>query len=267
MNKEHYESEYEGFFAEFYDILQPTVHDAPAYIKFAKEFGDPILELGCGTGRLLIPIAKNGFKITGIDSSGEMLAICRSKLEQEEKETQNRATLVKADMRDFNLGEKFKLIFTACNTIFHLLEAEDLRKALRCVHKHLAEDGVFIIDISAPNIPFMVETNNKEFVSEYTHPETGRKIINRFKAVYDFLNQIETDEIVLEEYENGKITRQATAKVTLTYFFPRELRTILQSCGFEVFKEYGSLNGEPLTSKSQNIVFLCRKRGAKYGSE
>ncbi|AZR72948.1 hypothetical protein BBF96_05800 [Anoxybacter fermentans] len=259
MKKEFYNTEYEGFFAEFYDVLHSNEDDALAFISFAKEFGSPILELGCGTGRLLIPLARKGFEITGMDLSEAMLEICRNKLEQEEDEVKDRVTLVKADMRDFNLEKKFKFIFTACNTLMHLSTIKDLEKAFKCIATHLTEDGVFIIDISAPDIPYMVESNGKEFVFEYTHPETGRKIIDRFKPTYDFLNQIEKDEIILEEYEKGEMIRQAISNVILTYFFPRELKIILQHCGFEIFEEYGSLNKDPLTEKSQNIIFLCRK--------
>lgn len=259
MKEDVYESEYEGFFAEFYDIIQSTAYDVPAYVNFAKEFGTPILELGCGTGRLLIPLAKSGFTITGIDSSSDMLAICRLKLDREGAEVKSRVSIVNADMRGFNLEKQFRFIFAACNTINHLTITEHLTNTLECVHKHLTKDGVFIVDNSVPDIASMVGSNGKEEISEYVHPVTGRRIVDHFKPTYDFLNQIGHEDIVLEEYEEAEMIRRASCKVTLTYFFPRELRIILQLCGFEVFKEYGSLKGDRLTSGSGEMVFVCHK--------
>ncbi|MBT9149662.1 MAG: class I SAM-dependent methyltransferase [Dehalococcoidia bacterium] len=259
MKEDVYKSEYEGFSAEFYDILHSTAYDVPAYTNLAKEFGAPILELGCGTGRLLIPLAKSGFTVTGIDISEEMLAICRLKLDREGAEVKSRVSIVNADMRDFSLEKQFRFIFAACNTIHHLTTTEDLTNALHCVYKHLTKDGVFIVDNSVPDIASMVGSNGKEEISEYVHPVTGRRIVSHFKPTYDFLNQLEHDDIVLEEYEDAEIIRRISCKVTLTYFFPRELNIILQHCGFKVFKECGSFKGDPLTGSSNEMIFACYK--------
>lgn len=248
-------NEYDGFFAEFYDILQGPADEVPAYINFIKKYKEPILEIGCGTGRLLVPLVQEGYQITGIDLSEDMLAICREKLE--ERELEEKANLVQADMRHFQLNSKFNIIFTACNTIFHLETADDLEKFFKRVKDHLTEEGIFIIDISAPDIRSMLDSNGEEFVSEYKHPTRDTKIVNHFSPTYDILNQRERDKIILKEFDGKELIREAKTEVTLTFFWPRELRIMLEKCGFEILEEYGSLQGDPLISGSKEIIFLA----------
>jgi SAM-dependent methyltransferase len=79
---------FSGFFAEFYDILHAGLDDVDAYVEYASRFGPRVLELGCGTGRILIPLACAGFTVTGVDSSGDMIAICRERLGYEPEDVQ-----------------------------------------------------------------------------------------------------------------------------------------------------------------------------------
>lgn len=247
-------NEYKGFFAEFYDILQGEANEVSAYCDFIDQYKDPVLEIGCGTGRLLIPLAKKGYDITGIDLSEDMLDICRDKLNKQK--LNDRVKLVKADMRNFKLDQKFNFIFTACNTIFHLLSLDDLKSFLNSVKYHLTDGGVFVIDISAPNIKGMIDSDGEEFTSEYIYPEKGTKIVNYFSPEYDILNQMETDTIVLKEYDEGKLIREASTEVNLTFFWPRELKIVLESCGFKIIEKYGSIQGDPLNSDSNEIIIL-----------
>lgn len=260
MDRKFIKSEYQGFFAEFYDILHSETYDVPAYIEFAKRFGSTLLELGSGTGRILIPLARAGFDVTGLELSQEMLDICKGKLEKESNDVKKCVKLIYGDMIDFQLDKRFDLIFAACNTFCHLISTRDIEKTLRCVKKHLKDQGVFIIDNSVPDIETMVETNGKEEIFKFAHPITGRKIVDKFKATYDFLNQLEYNHIILEEYDDGRLTRNAESNETLTYFFPRELKILLQSNGFYILEELGSLlKSSPITEQSREMIFLCKK--------
>jgi len=95
-----------GFTAEFYDHVVPyrERQDVAFFVELAREAGGPVLEVGCGTGRVLIPTARAGFEIVGLDLSPSMLAVCRESLAQEPAEVQARVELVEGDMRDFDLG-------------------------------------------------------------------------------------------------------------------------------------------------------------------
>jgi len=147
--------QYEGFFAEFYDILHSSYDaDLNIYLDLAKQHGDPALELGCGTGRLLIPLAAAGHAVTGLDLSRDMLTKCQEKLDIEGEATAKRVSLVQGDIRRFELGRKFNLIIAACNTILHCTAVQDLLAVLARAREHLAPGGVFAVDFSIPNVSY-----------------------------------------------------------------------------------------------------------------
>lgn len=252
-------SEYSEFFAEFYDILHSHLEDVDAYKELADRFGPKILELGSGTGRILVPLAKEGHDITGLEVDSNMLDVCREKLERMEDKVCKDVDLVKADMRDFELCESFDLILMPCNLINYLTDISDLKKTLSCVKKHLSDDGVLIVDNSVPDVERMVEHDGEEQVFEYENPRNGRKIVDSFTATYDFVEQIEHDKIVISEYEGQKKIREAEIQERLTFYFPRELRNIIENQGYEIFEERGSLQGcGPITEESEEMVFFCR---------
>ncbi len=251
---------YCGFFAEFYDILHAGLKDIDAYIEFAHKFGPDILELGSGTGRILIPLAKKGFNVTGIDFSDDMIKRCYDKLHGANSSLTDRITIVKQDVTKFELERKFDLIIAPCNMISHFTQTAQLINMLKRVIKHLKPNGVFILDISVPDIPFMVYINSIERIFGFEHPLTGTRIVNRFVSTYDFVNQLEHNSIYLEEYgDKDELTRKANCSNTLTYFFPRELRLILETSGLKVFAEQGSLHEkQQINSNSTEMVFFCR---------
>jgi SAM-dependent methyltransferase len=254
-------NQYEGFFAEFYDILHAGLKDTDAWIEFGRCFGPDILELGIGTGRIAIPLALAGFNVTGLDLSDDMIKRCQIKLSYEEECTRERVSIVKADMSSFDLKKKFDLITAPCNVINHLWEPGELLQTLSCVRNHLKDSGTFILDNSIPDIAYMVSVNDTVQAFEFEHPLTGNKIVDRIKSVYDFVNQLEYDRIELEEYDDaGELLRYVLCEDTLTYFFPRELRFILEASGFVILEQRGSLlEGSPIGPQSTEMVFVCKK--------
>src|SRR5512136_2897760 len=126
--------------AELYDYVVPyqTRQDVAFFVEAAQASGGPVLEVACGTGRILIPTARAGINITGIDLSAHMLDVCQRKLAQETAEVQARVQIDQADMRDFDLGQTFTLITIPFRPFQHLIEVEDQVACLRCVQRHLA---------------------------------------------------------------------------------------------------------------------------------
>lgn len=259
MKEDVCRSEYEGFFAEFYDILQSDTSDVPFFVEMARRYGPLVLELGCGTGRLLLPIAQSGTAIVGLDSSDEMLAICRAKMNFYDEQTKARITLVHGDWVDFQLNQIFSLAFFACNTFNHLISQEHQVKALGKVYDHLSAEGILIIDNSVPNIQQFMESNGKQAVYEFLNPANGNKIIDKFTPHYDFIQQLEHADIVLEEYSEGKLVRTAKTRTTSTFLFPRELQLLLKYCGFEVLTVWKNQKQESFDSDAREMIILARK--------
>ena len=107
-----FESLYDNFIAEYYD-LSPIVtgrKDAHFYVSAAKEFGEPVLELGCGSGRVTLAVGQAGFRITELDLSQTMLAQAQGKIAKLPKEVRSRVTLVQGNMTNFDLDERFRLV-------------------------------------------------------------------------------------------------------------------------------------------------------------
>ncbi|HOK65121.1 MAG TPA: class I SAM-dependent methyltransferase [Bacillota bacterium] len=254
-------NQYAGFFAEFYDIIHAGLGDVDGWIEFGHRFGPDILELGVGTGRIAIPLALAGFNVTGVDNSDDMIKRCQMKLSYEDERTRGRISIVKDDITCFDLNKQFDLIIAPCNVICHLWQPGKLHDTLSCVKEHLKSSGTFILENSLPDIPYMVRTNDIVQVFEFEHPLTGNTIVSRYKTRYDFLNQLKYDWIELEEYDDtGALLRDALCEDTMTYFFPRELRLMLDACGFFILEERGSLlEASPIGPESTEMVFVCRK--------
>lgn len=252
---------YRGFFAEFYDILHAGLTDVDAYIGFARKFGPDVLELGSGTGRILIRMARAGFQVTGIDSSDDMIARCQHKLGFEDESVRSRVTIVRQDVTRFRLDKQFDLIIAPCNFINHLVEPTSVIQTLRNVKRHLKPSGVFIMDVSVPDVGYMVKMNGVQRTATFEHPLTGTTLIYRCTTVYDFINQMEHNDVYLEERdETGSVLRNAAYSDTMAYYFPRELKLMLEMSGLKVFHEQGSLHENvPISADSTEMVFFAGK--------
>jgi ubiquinone/menaquinone biosynthesis C-methylase UbiE len=117
--------EYDAY-STFYDLLWTSKQeDVPFYLGMAKETGGPVCELACGTGRVLLPLARAGFEVTGLDVCQSMLDKLQAKLDREPREVQARVALKCADMREYRFSHKFNMVFCAFNSFLHLMTTDD----------------------------------------------------------------------------------------------------------------------------------------------
>ncbi|HTJ84216.1 MAG TPA: class I SAM-dependent methyltransferase, partial [Polyangiaceae bacterium] len=121
------------------------------YVDRAEQSGGPVLEYGCGNGRILIPTARAGIEITGVDLSDTMLADLERRLADEPRDVRARVTVKKGDMRSLALRKKFALVTCPFNAFLHLYERSDIERFLARVKAHLAPKGRFLFDISVPD--------------------------------------------------------------------------------------------------------------------
>ncbi len=243
--------------------MHAGLYDVECFLDYAKRCGPPkdvkVLELGCGTGRILLPLACAGFHVTGIDNSDDMLALCEMRLGFENQDVQSRVKLCKADALTFSLDTKFDLVLAACNFLNHFRTTEDALQVLGRAKTHLNDKGTFILDLSIPDIPYMVAHNGKTQIFDFVHPLLGTAITYQFTADYDFVGQTETSHIVLEEYQNGAMRRKHETTMGLAYFFPKEARLLLKAAGFTIAGEQGCLQeNAPIDENSGEMVFFCK---------
>ena len=141
-----------AFVADLYDYVEPyrTRSDISFFVEAAQISRGPVLEVGCGTGRILIPTARAGVNVTGLDLSPHMLEICQQRLLNEPEEVQSRVQLIQADMRAFDLASPFTLVTVPFRPFQHLTIVVEEISCLRSIHRHLIETGRLILDLFQP---------------------------------------------------------------------------------------------------------------------
>ena len=252
--------------AELYDHVVPyrERQDVGFFMEAARESGGPVLELGCGTGRVLIPTAREGIQITGLDLSPDMLKICRERLKQEAKAVRSRVHLVQGDMRSFELSRTFKLVTLPFRPFQHLTTVEEQLACLDCIHRHLEPGGRMILDIFNPKVEALVGTKFGEETAEepeFSMPD-GRRVIRRHKVVSrDVINQTNYVELIhYVRHPDGRQERLVQA-FPMRYLFRYEAEHLLARAGFEVEQLYADYDKSPYGSKYPGeLIFVARKR-------
>lgn len=221
------------------------------YLEQAQKYGEPVLELACGTGLITIPIAKEGISIMGLDFSEIMLehAIKKSKSEN------LNIDWVKGDMANFHLDQKFSTIIMPGVAINWILDNQNLKNCLSCVKTHLKKNGRFIFDTFNPNLEILLRDPLQRFEREYPNPD-GEGMVRVFTSnVYDNKTQINHVKFYYS-FENKEIIRE----VKLRMLFPQELDALLHYNGFIIDYKYGSSKKEIFNSKSNYQIVICHKR-------
>lgn len=248
--------------AEVYDYQVGQAwgdRDVPFWLTLAKETGGPVLELACGTGRVLLPLARAGLQVTGLDISPHMLAVARRKLEKEEPEVQARVQLVEGDMRDFALGERFGLVLIPFRSFQALLERGDQRRCLGCCASHLRPGGRLAIDVFNPRLSRVSTAGGvDEGPREYIGPD-GVAVRQMGHTDYDLADQRLVNRVRYEcGAPGGGVTVRGHA-LELRYFFRFEMEWMLEACGFEVESLYGDFERNQFSADSPEMIFVARR--------
>lgn len=228
-------------------------YDLHFYIKQAKTYREPVLELACGTGRITIPIAKEGISITGLDKSKSMLDQARRKV----KEVGVQVKWIEGDMTDFNLDQNFSLIIIPGVSMNILSDIQKIESCLSCVKRHLRNNGRFIFDLFNPDLNILMRDPRKTYPAyEYIDPD-GRGIITLTQTnFYDKSTQIST---ITFYYKIGE-KEIAKKELKLRMLFPQEIDAILHYNGLKIDNKYGNYNETPFSSDSNFQILVCQAR-------
>ena len=237
--------------ANIYDGMNTHIDDLLFYKRWLpKNKSACILELCCGTGRLTIPIAEDGYNISGVDYTFSMLEQAKAKA----SEAGLKIEFIEADIRTLDLQNKYDLIFIPFNSIHHLYLNEDLFKAFNTVKKHLKTGGRFLLDCFNPNIQYIVEHEKKQIeVAAYTTKD-GREILIKQLMRYERKTQI--NRIEWHYFINGKF--DSIQNLDMRLFFPQELDTYLDWNGFKIIHKFGSFEEEAFYDSSEKQIFVCQ---------
>lgn len=246
--------------ARFYDYeTEGFVPDVPLYVEYAKKCGGEVLELACGTGRALIPIAQKGVKITGLDISTGMLNIARKKIERLEKSIKANIEIIQGDMKQFELKKKFSLVFIAFRSFQCLLTKKEQGSCLECVNKHLEDNGLFILDLFTPRHDYLAQIKRSMYLSKIYDKENDIYITRRSEDEYDLAKQtLKEDRFYEWTDKKGKFHRHIWT-FKLLYLFRFEVELLLEKCGFKVENVFGDFDKSPYNYYSGEQIFIARK--------
>jgi SAM-dependent methyltransferase len=238
---------------EHYDrIYAETLADIPFWVRMAKRFGGPVLEVACGTGRITVPLAAAGIQMTGLDYAEPMLRVAREKA----REAGVSVHWVQADVRDFTLGWKFNLIYFPANSITHLLTDEDFSQAMTSIRAHMAHAGRFMLQFLIPDLAMLQEDSpQREEFGAYDLPDGSGRVTVEQTYRYDKITQIKHIELFSRFPERAEEIR---GKLDMRMFFPRELDALLQLNGFEIESKWGDYQETPFGAGAERQLYVCK---------
>jgi SAM-dependent methyltransferase len=251
--------------ADLYDYVPGYVDrpDIDFYLRAAESASGHVLELGCGTGRVLIPTAIAGVEITGLDLSGHMLARCREKLSRQPKEIENKVKLVQANMTEFDLQTTFSLVTTPFRSFQHLVDVEDQLSCLRNVNRHLIGGGKLILDL------FNTDPRRILYDAKYTVETEDFQTVElpdgtKFRRIYriaGFHRAAQYNDIELIYYLTNRTgeTQRLVQGFPMRYFFRYEVEHLIARCGFKVVDVFGNYDKSPYTDESPETIIVAEK--------
>ena len=243
--------------ADIYDsVFSYVVNDIPFYVDEAKNADGPVLELGCGTGRVAIPMALSGARVIGIDSSAAMLERAREKANETDA---SNLTLVQADIRDFELEEKFSLVVIPFRGFLSLLSVEDELRTLSNIKRHLEPGGKVLMDIFVPDLNMLVQEGDVPYhFQDVIDPATGQRLVIWNQASYDPFSQIMSIRTTIEKLDDvGYVSSKMYRDFSLRYIFRWEMHHLLRACGYDVLALYGDFERGDFDEGSTDMIWVA----------
>jgi ubiquinone/menaquinone biosynthesis C-methylase UbiE len=254
----------ESLFVRAYDAFYaagapPIAGDIAFYDRLAQATGGPVLELGCGTGRIALALAQAGLSVTGVDVSAGMLAVARRKSERLAAAA-SRCLFVEGDMARLDLGRRFGMAFIAFRSFQHLLTVDEQRATLTGVRRHLRPDGQLAVHLFDPRFDLLADENPPAIRQSGIDPATQRRYAGEILHTgRDYLNQIRRDLWRYAETDlNGALLEEATREMALRWTYRWELRHLLELCGFVVQAEYSDFHDAP-PAYGKELVVVARR--------
>jgi SAM-dependent methyltransferase len=236
-----------------YDLLHaPWQQDIDFWLDCARRFGGPVLDLACGTGRVALPLARAGFAVTGLDLAPGMLTEAARKCESEPC----RPRFVAGDMRAFTLGQRFRTVIIAFNSIAHLHTREDVERCLACVRAHLADGGALALALINPRVDLLARrAGDVREITRYADPDSNEEVVVSERVRYDSARQL-----CLASWQACRGGHTSTQELALRVYFPQELAALLHYNGFAIESRHGDFAGRPFADGAPQQVVVARTR-------
>ena len=251
--------------AELYDIVTPAsfLGDAEWYRSKARECDGLVLELGAGTGRITLGIARDGVRVHALDADPAMLDKLRQKLANQPPEIRERVTPILGDMRVFTVAERFALVIAPFRGFLHNLTEHDQLACLHRVREHLRPGGCFAFNVFHPSLQFMAHHAGASAgvwrLGATFQRADGGCIVRSEANRYDTVRQLVDSHHRYEEYgPDGTLIRTSLHRLQLAYLYPPDLRRLLKEAGFTLVQIAGGFDGRPFERDTDELVIEAR---------
>jgi len=250
---------------------QGETADVSFYCQLIDRFAPrTVLELACGSGRLTTPMASRRpdahLALLGVELSGEMLALARTRVEESSDLVKRRVTLEQADMRTFSSGQAFDLVVLGCSSITHLLSLDDRLQVWRNAHAQLAPGGRFVIDVTMPDLRTFassLETPPRallEIDTDREDPETKERLIRSKSTTYDNFHQRAKVTFLYDKFKEDRPVDRYVSDFESHVYYPAELQLLFLHTGFEIELVWADFSTRPPDRRTRDIVFVGKRR-------
>lgn len=239
--------------SKYYDLFA-SKDDIDFYKELALKHGKKALELGVGTGRVAVELAKANITVWGIDSSKHMLNVAKQKLEKESASVRKHVTLKLGDMRNFKLKEHFPLVYIPSATFEHCITKEDQMKCLSSIFNVLEEDGKLAFDISQ-----LSEKTESSWWIDRKEVDARKEVVRTIFSRCNPQTNIVSVNLFFEVFQNGKLKERYHEYGETKIFSNEEVEKILRDIGFKMDDVYSSFDKSPYDVKSQKVIFVATK--------
>lgn len=257
--------------AAVYDIVHAGLPgELDFYVKAASETTGNVLELGCGTGRITVPIAELGKTIVGLDISRPMLDRCMEKWTascQVSGVSKDRLKLVQDNMSTFCLNETFSLIILPYRSFMHLLRSEEQRSCLEKIAEHLDDGGRFIMNMWVPSAAYIYAYSEKPETSEYARIDTYEETdtdhsIEHFHSVFcnEFEQRMVEEHLFVTVDKDGGEVTQKCLPLMRTWITVREMNNLIAASPLEVDAVWGDFSASPFSEGATESIWVLKKR-------
>lgn len=243
---------------EVYDLYYSWLRDdIPFYVGRAKEARGAVLEVGCGTGRVLLPTLQAGVDIDGFDIHPGMIEVLKNKAGA----LGLKPRVSVADMRDFTMRRRYALVTIPFRAFQHLLNTADQIAALRCIREHLESGGALIFNVFFPSFERMIQPDGEQVLErEFPHPESGLPVAMYVKRQTDRVNQIlRVEREVVESDARGYAARTHRDRFSMRWTWKAEMELLLSAAGFSRWSVTGGFEGRSLEKDAAEMVWTAWK--------
>jgi SAM-dependent methyltransferase len=242
-----------------YDSIE-TLADIPFYVEEAKRSGGPVLELGCGTGRVSRAIARSEIDVVGVDASASMLEIFQRHLKEEDAKIADRIELREGDLRSIDFGRTFPLVILPFRVLQHMYTMEDQMKGFATIARHMDDQSTAIFDVFFPRFEQVYGRIGEADDNTEWALGDGKRIVRTFvKDRIDKIEQSFEGRFIYRTYRDDNLVKEETTTLKMVCYTPPQLRLLCAMNGLEAIETFGSFARTPLDNDASDIIFKVRK--------